>query len=80
MTSFREYQSRPVTRLAYRITESDAVQALPDCTYVIEIDGEDVSFKAYEPPQAGDYVVYLTDEDIYHCSAAVFRERNVVDD
>ncbi len=29
-------------------------------------------------PKAGDYIVYLNDKDVYHCSEEVFRGRNIV--
>jgi len=78
--SFKPYESKPITRLAHRITGNDVVQALPECTYAIRVDEADVFFKAYTPPVAGDYVVYLNDDDVYHCTAEVFRERNIVGD
>jgi hypothetical protein len=39
-----------------------------------------VGFKAYEQPVAGDYIVWLKADDIYHCSRDVFHERNLVED
>jgi len=78
--SFKSYESKPVTRLAHRITDNDVIQALPDCTYALAVDGVDVFFKAYTTPIAGDYVVYLNEDDVYHCTAKVFRERNIVEE
>lgn len=78
--SFKHYESKPITRLAHRITDNDAIQALPDCTYALAVDGVDVFFKAHTIPVAGDYVVYLNEDDVYHCTAEVFRERNIVED
>ncbi|GEK52358.1 hypothetical protein [Vreelandella venusta] len=77
--SFNTYESKPVTRLAHKIEANDVIQALPDCTYAIRVDEVDVLFKAYTTPVVGDYVVYLNDGDIYHCSAEVFAERNIVE-
>ena len=78
--SWKEYDSRPVTRVAYEIRADDEVNATgEESTYVIEIDGESVKFKAYEDPEPGDYVVRLTEEDTYHCRRDVFHERNVVE-
>jgi len=78
MTSFRRYESRPITRLAYEIQEDDPINALPDSTYHIVVDAQDVFFKAYQTPLPGDFVVYLNDEDIYHVARGVFIERNIV--
>ena len=80
MSSFREYQSKPITRLAYRVTDGDTIEKVGEAAYRIHVDGEPVHFKAYEPVKPGDYIVYLNDEDIYHCSAQVFAARNVVED
>jgi len=79
----QEYQSRPVTRRAHKITELDTVSKVPgvEATYVLEAEDQlKLIFKAYEPCAVGDYIVYLTAEDIYHCSAKVFAERNIVPD
>lgn len=78
--SFHSYESRPVTRTAYEVAEGDRIEKVGEATYVIAVDGNAVQFKAYEPILPGDYIVYLTDDDIYHCSRAVFHERNVVED
>ena len=64
--TFKRYESRPITRLAYELQENDCISALPDSTYCVEVDAQDVFFKAYQTPLPGDFVVYLNDEDIYH--------------
>ena len=80
MTQWNEYQSRPVVRVAYEIKRDDEVTATgEEATFSIKIDGEHVEFKAYEQPEAGDYVVRLTKEDTYHCRRDVFHDRNVVE-
>lgn len=79
MEGFQEYQSRPVTRRAYRVKADDRIHALNDHTYCIGIGGKDVVFKAYETIFPGDYIVYLDADDVYHCRQAVFHERNIVD-
>lgn len=82
MSSFKEYQSKPIKRLAYRIREDDAgrITKVGEATYQLHVDGKPVDFQAYEPVNPGDYIVYLNDSDIYHCNAKVFAERNVTDD
>jgi hypothetical protein len=76
---FKPYQPKPVTRYAYQITEHDAMAKMGKATYNIVLASSVVAFKAYEKPQVGDFIVYTAD-DIYHCSEATFRERNVVED
>ena len=76
---FTRYESRPITRLAHRITEKDVIVNTEEPnTYGIMSDGESITFKAYQSIQTGDFVVYLHDEDVYHCSQEVFCERNIV--
>lgn len=77
---FKEYQSKPITRLAMQITLEHNLKYSPSTSEasVKTPDGELV-FKCYEKPQLGDYVCYLNDEDIYHCSRKVFHERNIVE-
>lgn len=75
---FREYESRPITRTAYQVRSDDHIQGLGEGQYMVLVDGKPVYFKAYETIFPGDFIVYLADDDIYHCREAVFRERNVV--
>jgi len=80
MEGFKEYESKPVIRTAYRVKAGDDIQDLGECTYAIFIEGKEYVFKAYETIFPGDYVVYLDEKDIYHCRDAVFRERHFVHD
>lgn len=73
---FVPYESKPVTRMAYQVQEADVITAVGEATS--ELRG--VTFKHYEPVQVGDWIVRLTEEDTYHCTDAVFRERNIVKD
>lgn len=76
---FKDYESKPITRKAHEVSEHDHVQKRQaESTSCIEIDGEKVEFKHYEPVNIGDFIVYLNDDDIYHCSRAVFAERNTL--
>lgn len=72
---FREYESKPITRKAYRITDLDDLMYTPS-TSSGKVNG--LEFQAYDCPVAGDYVVYLNANDIYHCRKEVFEDRNVV--
>lgn len=76
---FQAYESKPVTRHAVQITAEREVTRLGESTYAVKLSDKTLAFKAYEEPKVGDYVVWLKDDDIYHCSEAVFRERNVVE-
>lgn len=76
---FRSYHGKPVIRVAYEITEADTVvKASEPSTSEICIEGTWYKFKHYVDVKAGDYVVFLNDNDIYHCERAVFLERNEV--
>ena len=79
---FKEYESKPITRLAYQIREGDSFWQ-DDNTLLWNLYPEgspSVSFAAHEEVSLGDWVVYLTEEDTYHCTDKVFRERNVVEE
>lgn len=72
---FKEYASKPVLRKAALIGNEQLTKVKDkEATYMYE----GVSFKAYEEPQVGDYIVYLNANDIYHCTAEVFEARNIV--
>jgi hypothetical protein len=79
---FKEYQSKPITRSAHLITDLDKIHKVEglEATYtLVPYDSPNqVQFAAYEEVKVGDYIVYLKDDDIYHCSAEVFAERNIV--
>lgn len=81
---FLPYNSKPVVRMAFQITEQHNITKIGEATYHCSITTTDpvysaVLFKAYEEPKVGDWIVRLTEEDTYHCTDAVFRERNIVD-
>lgn len=79
MEGFKEYQSKPITRLAYRITGQEALTPMGNGTYTLSTPAGGVTFKAYETILPGDYIVHLSDNDVYHCRQAVFLERNIVE-
>lgn len=76
--TFKRYESRPITRLAYEIQEQDRIDALPDNTYHVVVEGQSVFFAAHATPMPGDFVIRQSEDDIYHCPREVFLERNVV--
>ena len=73
--NFKDYTSRPIIRRAAVIPDDAIVEYFPEKS-TASIGG--FEFKCYEMPQHGDYVCYLSEDDIYHCNAAVFKERNIV--
>ncbi len=88
---FKPYKAKPVTRMAFQITEEHTITKNPEkessyhiaqLRQVVAIPDDfinPIEFKAYEEPKVGDWVVRLTESDTYHCTDAVFRERNIVD-
>lgn len=77
---FNRYQGKAVERLAHEVSDSDRIQRCQtESTSMIDIDGGAVYFKHYEPVKPGDFIVYLKDDDIYHCSREVFLNRNHIE-
>jgi hypothetical protein len=73
-TLFKEYDSKPIKRKAYQIKPIDYIRYHGDNTYSVD----EFKFKAHQDVEVGDWIVYLNEDDIYHCTDAVFRERNIV--
>jgi hypothetical protein len=82
MIEFKPYESKPVTRHAFQITDKMEWAKVGEAEYMIGENTDEttniIRFKAYEEPKLGDWIVRLTAEDTYHCTDAVFRERNIV--
>lgn len=82
MIEFKPFEAKPVTRMAFQITDQHEFAKIGEAEYMIAEKTQHttnmIRFKAYEEPKIGDWVVRLTQEDTYHCSDAVFRERNIV--
>ena len=77
---FKKYDSKPVTRLAHKITEHDTIIKVmeKDATFQLKALDRVVTFKAREPIKTGDYIVYHNCNYLYHCNAKVFAERNII--
>lgn len=82
---FKPYEAKPVTRMAFQITREHIITRNPDkeASYHVghinmAVITAPIEFKAYEEPKVGDWIVRLTAKDTYHCTDAVFRERNIV--
>lgn len=80
---FKDFQSKPFVRRALEITEDTKIKIISNTEAVVEYESGDYThafpFRYYEEINKGDFVVYLADEDIYHCRRAVFLERNFVE-
>lgn len=69
------YESKPIVRYAIQIKNYLPFKCIDaDSEYVYQ----NIRFKAYEAPKINDWIVRLTEEDTYHVSDKVFRERNIV--
>lgn len=77
---FKKYQSKPIERLSYQIEEHDTFRQIENDKWELMIrGGPRIFFKAHEQVFHGDWVIYLTETDTYHCADNVFRERNIVE-
>ncbi len=79
---FQTYQSKPIERLAHEITVEDRLeqQGFSTIWRLTNPEGKHILFDvpSGKKPEYGDYVVFIDERDVYHCSEAVFKERNVV--
>ena len=81
---FDRYLGKQITRDAYQLNDIDL--ALLSCDSetnraTLDIEGVTIEFAYHCEPselKAGDYVVFLNEQDTYHCSQEVFEERNEV--
>lgn len=78
----REYQSKPVSVLACMIEDTGIVTKKKAGEYEYTHKGRGASttllvFSASEKqvPEVGDFIIKLSDEDIYLCKAGVFCEK-----
>lgn len=76
---FQPYQSKPIERQAYQIQPHDKIHpVIKQFAKTGEYTVQGVIFKAHEEVKVGDWIVRLTEDDTYHCTDEVFRERNIV--
>lgn len=84
---FNLYESKPVQRKALQIPLNNGNLMFKggdnwnfECfTPGATPEHVNIDFKAHQTVERGDWIVYLNENDVYHCSDAVFRERNIVD-
>lgn len=83
---FKLYDAKPIQREAYQLTEEDIkrINEFMDNSQtdaaVFFIGEESINFAYHCKPdeiKAGDYVVFINENDTYHCSEEVFNERNI---
>ena len=76
---FKDYESKPIVRSAHQITYDGRHTRYGESNeWKVVIGDKWHNFKAHSDVKVGDWVVHLSDTDIYHCTDEVFRERNVV--
>ena len=73
---FHDYESKPITRKAYQIKDTDDIICTGLDTY--RLASSTLKFVAYEEVKPGAFIVYLNKDDVYHCNEELFRERNIV--
>lgn len=82
MIEFKPYQSKPITRMAFQLSDQHEWAKIEESTYFVSEKTTQTTnfmrFKAYEEPKIGDWIVRLTEDDTYHVSNEVFHERNIV--
>lgn len=71
---WKDYEAKPIVRKAFEIKAPVTKVEGIESTFVCN----GIHFKAYEQPLWGDFVVRLTEDDTYHCTKAVFHDRNIV--
>lgn len=78
---FKEYESKPIKRKALQMVDG-RLEHFDGATYRYWFQTPEgpavIMFAAHQKPMLGDWIVYLNDHDVYHCTDQVFRERNIV--
>lgn len=79
---FKNYQSKSILREAHQVEASDIITPVEgkESTSLLTATDSQLQFKHYEPVSVGDFIVFLSDDDVYHCTKEVFEERNHVGD
>lgn len=86
MVEFKEYEAKPIKRKAVQIHPTMGnlmFKGFDNWNYEVfdptaSTPHLSIDFKAHQIVNRGDWIVYLNPDDVYHCSDAVFRERNIV--
>ena len=81
---FKDYVSKPITRIAMKITEEMGLSSLDDSTVRCKYRNENglllqVDFTHYDEVEIGDYIVCGNDDDAYLYTAKAFEELNIID-
>jgi hypothetical protein len=78
---FKDYQSKPIVRRAMEILPEHTIDYREDNKVVrVYFSVGYITAVAHEKVNVGDFIVYLSEEDIYHCRREVFMERNIVEE
>ncbi|EGR1513738.1 hypothetical protein D6089_18040 [Vibrio vulnificus] len=84
LNEFKVYQGKAIERIAYEVKPDEVIIPLKQaesggpCLSEISIGGERYQFAHFEPVNAGDFVCFLDEKDIYHVRRSVFEQRNYI--
>lgn len=81
MLGFNVYQGKQINRVAYEVKKDDVITLVKGPSGVpsksaIKIEGEVYEFAHYEPVNAGDFICFLDETDVYHVRRSVMEQRN----
>jgi len=72
--AFKDYVTKPQKRKALQITSEHNLRYDKwETRGYINTPQGDISFASYKHPDVGDYVVFLTKDDIYHVDKKTFE-------
>ena len=75
---FTRFKGKPVDRLAYELQPGDVIHSEDVGVYSIQTTQDVfITFRAYDAPKNGDFIIYNGPDDVYHCKRDVFMQRNV---
>lgn len=78
---FKEYQSRPVMRMARQITEKDKIDFDAETRKAVvtrEADGKEFKVNTSSRPVAGDYLVFQNEARVNYVPKEQFEEENII--
>jgi len=80
-SSFKIYKSKPSTRLAHEIKESDTIEdGSSENRYRLTTKyGTFFEFSSYGEVNIGDFIVFINEHYVCHCSREIFMMNNVVE-
>ncbi len=78
--TFKPYLPSSAVRYAVEITKDMTFKEIGKRTSILNPKGlRPIRFHHSVTPKVGDFIVYVTACDVYHCPRAVFLERNTLE-